>query len=42
MSKRYKTLPSISSELSPFVELCVMNNPSSTDESIVSLNPGSY
>ena len=42
MSKRYTTLPSISAEISPFVELCVMNNPSSSDESIVFLNPVSH
>ena len=40
MSKRYTTLPSISAEISAFVELCVINNPSSSDESIVFLNPG--
>ena len=39
MSKRYTTLPSISAEISAFVELCVINNPSSSDESIVFLNP---
>ena len=42
MSKRYTTLPSISAEIFPFVELCVLNNPSSSDESIVFLNPGSH
>ena len=41
MSKRY-TLPSISAEISPFVELCVINVPSSSDEPIVFLNPGSH
>ena len=40
MSKRYKTLPSISAEISTFVELCVINNPSSCDETMVFLNPG--
>ena len=39
MSKRYTKLPSISAEIFPFVELCVLNNPSSSDESIVFLNP---
>ena len=42
MSKRYTTLPSISAEISAFVELCVINNPSSSDKSIVFLNPGIY
>ena len=42
MCKRYTTLPSISAEISPFVELCVVNNPSFSDESIVFLNPGSH
>ena len=40
MSKRYTTFPSISAEMSAFVELCVINNPSSSNESIVFLNPG--
>ena len=40
MSKRYTTFPSISAEM--FVELCVINNPSSSDESIVFLNPDSH
>ena len=42
MSKRYTTLPFISAEISAFVELCVINNPSSSHESIVFLNPGSH
>ena len=42
MFKRYMTLPSISAEISLFVELCVINNPSSSNESIVFLNPGSH
>jgi len=37
MFKRYTTLPSIPAEIFPFVELSVMNNPSSSDESIVCL-----
>ena len=42
MSKRHTTLLSLSAEISAFQELCVMNNPSSSDESIVFLNPGSH
>ena len=42
MSKRYTTLPSISAEIPAFVELCVKNNPSSSDKSIVFLNPGIF
>ena len=40
MSKRCTTLPSISAEITVFVELCVINYPSSSDESIVFQNPG--
>ena len=40
MSKRCTTLPSISAEITAFVELCVINYPSSSHESIVFLNPG--
>ena len=43
MLKRYTTLPFIYAEISAFVELCavcVINNPSSSHESIVFLNPG--
>ena len=40
MSKRDTTLASISAEISAFVELCVIHNPSSCDETIVFLNPG--
>ena len=32
MSKRYTTLPSISAEISVFLELCVINNTSSSDD----------
>ena len=40
MSKRCTTLPLISAEITVFVELCVINYPSSSEESIVFLNQG--
>ena len=40
MYKRRTTLPSISAEITVFVELCVINYRSSSDESIVFLNQG--
>ena len=37
-----RNLGKFSAEISPFVELCVINDPSSSDEPIVFLNPGSH
>ena len=42
MTKRYTRLPSISAEISVFVELCVINNASSSEESISFQNWGLY
>ena len=42
MTKRYTRLPSISAEISVFVELCVINNASSSEESIFFQNRGLY
>lgn len=38
MAKRYTRLPLISAEISVFVELCMINNTSSSEESIVLQN----
>ena len=42
MTKRYTRLPSISAEIAVFVELCVINNASSSEESIFFQNWGLY